>query len=416
MIENSSLIDEPVSQLGGNNGDLQLLVPADDVSNPELTILIPSKNEELTIGTFIDWCQEGLRRGNIRGEILMIDSSDDATAEIALSKGARVLKVPRRGIGRAYIDSIPFVRGEYVLMGDCDCTYDFRELQPFMEKFRAGYEFVVGSRFRGHIEKDAMPPLHQYFGTPLTNWLLNVLYGSRFTDIHTGMRGIPLRELRRMDVQSQSWEYASEMVLKSVQMKLKTTEVPIQFYKDPKGRVSHHKRVGWFSPWQAGWINVKAMFVYGADFFLFRPSLLLLLAGLLLTLPLTFGPVAVGPINFSLYWMLFGLTLSVLGLHGFYLGCLTRIFSDYDGESTRRWLRRFSYTRSVVISALLFLAGVALAAPLAYQYLHLGLRLPRDVTPLNHLAVTGLLLVIAGCMNFTFTLVLHAAAGNVKRR
>ena len=109
MIENSSLIDEPVSQLGGNNGDLQLLVPADDVSNPELTILIPSKNEELTIGTFIDWCQEGLRRGNIRGEILMIDSSTDATAEIALSKGARVLKVPRREWPGS-IDSIPFVR------------------------------------------------------------------------------------------------------------------------------------------------------------------------------------------------------------------------------------------------------------------------------------------------------------------
>jgi len=219
-----------------------------------------------------------------------------------------------------------------------------------------------------------------------------------------------------MDLHSQSWEYASEMVLKSVHMDLKTTEVPVRFYKDQEGRFSHHKRSGWFSPWQAGWINLKAMFVYGADFFLFRPGLLLLLFGLLLTLPMTFGPLAVGPITFSLYWMLLGLTLSVLGLHGFYVGCLARIFLDYSGESTRRWLRTFSYTRSVVISALAFLAGAALAAPLVYQYLHFGLRLPGDVFPANHLAVTGLLFVIGGCMNFTFTLALHAAAANVKHR
>jgi hypothetical protein len=161
---------------------------------------------------------------------------------------------------------------------------------------------------------------------------------------------------------------------------------------------------------------LKAMFVYGADFFLFRPGLLLLLAGLLLTLPMTFGPVALGPVTFSLYWMLLGLTLSVLGLHGFYVGCLARIFLDYSGESTRRWLRTFSYTRSVVISALAFLAGAALATPLVRQYLHSGLRLPGDVFPANHLAVTGLLFVIVGSMNFTFTLALHAAAANVKRR
>ena len=38
-----------------------------------------------------------------------------------------------------------------------------------------------------------------------------------------------------------------------------------------------------------------------------------------------------GPITFSLNWMFLGLTLSVLGLHGLYMGSLTRIFFDYDG-------------------------------------------------------------------------------------
>ena len=294
--------------------DVDLFVPKDDVADPQLSIVIPALNEELTIGRFVDWCRQGLREANVRGEIIIVDSSSDRTAEIALSRGARVLKTPKRGLGRAYIDALPFIRGEYVLMGDADCTYDFRELRSFMERFRSGYEYVMGSRFQGYIEPGSMPPLHQYLGTPVTTWILNFLYGSRFSDIHCGMRGITLDALRRMDLQSQSWEYASEMVLKSVRMELRTAEVPVRFLRDEQGRLSHHKRSGWFSPWQAAWINLKAMFVHGADFFLFRPGLLLLFVGLLLTVPVSLGPATVGPITFSLHWMLLGLVLCVLGL------------------------------------------------------------------------------------------------------
>ena len=93
--------------------------------------------------------QSGLGRAGISGEILIVDSSTDDTPEIALAHGARVLRTPKRGLGRAYIDAIPYIRGKYVLMGDADCTYDFRELSGFVEQFRAGYEFIMGSRFRG---------------------------------------------------------------------------------------------------------------------------------------------------------------------------------------------------------------------------------------------------------------------------
>src|SRR5205085_5146339 len=226
-------------------------------------------------------------------------------------------------------------------------TYDFRELEQFMTCFRSGHEYVMGSRFRGYIEPGSMPPLRQYFGTPVTTSILNFLYGSRFSDIHCGMRGITLDALRKMDLQSQSCEYASEMVLKSVRMNIRTTEVPVRFLKDEKGRLSHHKRAGWLSPWRAAWINLKAMFIYGADFFLYRPGLLLLVMGLVLTLPLSRGPVTVGPVTFSLHWMLLGLTLCVLGLHGIYAGALARVLFDYTGETRRHWLRMFSYTRSV---------------------------------------------------------------------
>ena len=198
--------------------DVQLLVPDDDEPEPELSIVIPALNESLTITDFVEWCHEGLRAADIRGEILIVDSSDDDTCDLALAGGARVLKTPRRGLGRAYIDALPFIRGRYVLMGDADCTYDFRELARFVGPFREGYEFVMGSRWKGSIEKGAMPGLHQYFGTPFTTWILNRVYGSKFSDIHCGMRGITRDALERMDISSQSWEYASEMVLKSVHM------------------------------------------------------------------------------------------------------------------------------------------------------------------------------------------------------
>ncbi|HET7538356.1 MAG TPA: glycosyltransferase family 2 protein [Polyangiaceae bacterium] len=393
--------------------ELQLLLPARDVADPELSIVIPSLDEELTMADFVSWCLEGLERAGVRGEILIIDSGRDRAAEIALAHGARVLKTPKRGLGRAYRDALPQIRGKFILMGDCDCTYDFRELTPFVQEFQAGAEFVMGSRFRGYIEPGSMPPLHRYLGTPVTSWILNTILGSRFSDIHCGMRGITRSAFSRMDLQSQSWEYASEMVLKSVHMKLRTAEVPIRFLKDREGRTSHHKRSGWFSPWHAAWINLRAMFVYGANFFLFKPGLVLLCLGSLLTFPLTFGPLTLGPITFSRFWMLLGVSLALLGLQCVFMGILSQVFFDYSGEVRAKWFRRFSYTRAVIGSGVLFTLGLSFALYLTRSYFRNDFTLP-DTT--NNLGITGLLLMIAGFMSFTFTLILHSTAVAVRQR
>ena len=389
--------------------EIELRVPEHDVDNPELSVVIPALNEELTIGDFVDWCHEGFKKAGVVGEVLIIDSGTDRTAEIALSKGARVLKTPKRGLGRAYIDALPFIRSEYVLMGDADCTYDFRELAGFVEKFRAGDEFVMGSRFRGYIEPGSMPPLHRYLGTPVTTWILNVLYSSKFSDIHCGMRGITRDALARLQLESQSWEYASEMVLKSVHMKLRTAEVPVRFLKDRDGRLSHHKRSGWFSPWHAAWINLRAMFIYGADFFVLKPGLILLLLGLVLTVPLTFGPFSIGKITFSLYWMLAGSAMALVGLQGVYLGFLARVFYDFTGSARRRLLAMFPYTRSALTAAGMFVGGVLLTLPLIVLYVRSDFLLPESSLQ-SYEAISGLLLMGMGFSTFVFTLLLHAAA------
>jgi hypothetical protein len=260
-----------------------------------------------------------------------------------------------------------------------------------------------------------MPPLHRYLGTPVTTWILNTIFSSHFSDIHCGMRGISRDALERMDIRSQSWEYASEMVLKSVHMHLRTEEVPIRFLKDRDGRLSHHKRSGWFSPWHAAWINLRAMFVYGANFFLFKPGIVLLVLGSLLTFPLSLGPITLGPVTLSLHWMLLGMSLALLGLQCVYMGILSQVFFDYTGETTARWFRRFSYTRAVVTSGIVFAIGVVCSGLLVRLYLSLDYRLPED-DPMNHLAFTGLMLMIAGFMSFTFTLILHSTAVTPRRR
>jgi glycosyltransferase involved in cell wall biosynthesis len=395
--------------------DVQLLIPEHDAADPEVSIVIPALNEEVTISEFVAWCRQGLAQACVRGEILIVDSSTDSTAARALAGGARVLVTPKRGLGRAYIDAIPFIRGKYVLLGDADLTYDFRETAPFIEKLRAGSEFVMGSRFEGYIEDGAMPALHRYFGSPVTNWILNRLYSANFSDIHCGMRGITRDALVAMDIQSQSWEYASEMVLKSVQMELLRAEVPVRFLKDREGRLSHHKRAGWRSPWIAGWINLRSMLIHGAEFFALRPGLWLWAIGLFITLALSHGPITIGRYTFSLFWMLFGMALSVVGLQSFYMGCLSQLFHDYSGRARARWLRVFSYNRSVVISMGLAAVGLGCLVPLVREYFNSGLQLPGLPNLPERLAILGLLLLITGFANFVFTLVLHGAMFSIKQ-
>jgi glycosyltransferase involved in cell wall biosynthesis len=395
-----------LSSLQGD--DIRLLVPEHDLADPEISIVIPALNEEVTISEFVGWCQTGLANAGVRGEILIVDSSHDSTPQKALAAGARVLRTPKRGLGRAYIDAIPFIRGKYVLLGDADLTYDFREIQPFLDKFRQGFEFIMGSRFSGTIEDGAMPPLHRYFGTPVTNWMLNFLYSARFSDIHCGMRGITRAALVDMDLQSQEWEYASETIIKSIHMGLRTSEVPIHFYKDRQGRLSHHRRGNPFSSWYAGWVNLRAFFVHDATFFLYKPGLVLLALGLLLTVPLAAGPVTVGPITFSLHWLLLGITVSILGLQSTFMGILAKCLYDYSGAQTRRWAAVFSYTRSVALSAAIFSAGLLLQLPLVRDYIRFNFRLEWVSQPRYHTAIEGLWLVMTSFLLFTMTLLVHA--------
>lgn len=369
----------------------------------DVSIVVPALNEEITVGEFVDWCKEGLERAGVTGQVLIVDSSTDKTPEIVLAHGGEVLRTPKRGLGRAYIDAASYIRGKWIVMGDADLTYDFRELALFVEAFRKGAEFVMGSRFRGSIEKGAMPALHRYFGTPLTTWILNRIYHSSYSDIHCGMRGLTREALEKIDLKSQSWEYASEMVLKAARLRLATAEVPVKFYKDREGRFSHHRRMGWLSPWIAGWLNLKVMLVYTPDSFLLRPGIILTASGGIIASALAMGPITLGGVGFSLYWMLFGVTCVTLGYSSIQIGVLARVMHGLRAQSLRRLRQVLTYDRGMVMSGGCVLGGTVLLGTLVYHYLRAEFRLYE----ISHPAIFGLLLIIVGFQTFCFTLLLE---------
>jgi glycosyltransferase involved in cell wall biosynthesis len=371
-----------------------------------VSIVVPCRNEELTIGEFVDWCWQGLEAAGAEGEVIIVDNSTDRSPEIARDHGARVIHEPERGLGRAYVAALPHIRGDYVVMGDCDLTYDFRRLEPFLTALQEGAEFVMGTRLRGEIEPGAMPKLHRYFGTPVTTWILNRLYRQRFSDIHCGMRAMTVEALRRIDLQSPGWEYASEMVLKAAKLRLRTTEVPVRFLRDREGRESHHKRAGWRSPWKAGWDNLKVMFLYAPEALLLLPGLLLLVPGLALSIALIGGPIDVGEFEVSLNWSLLGMTATTVGYTLVWLAVLARVHHDLDPTYTNKVLRRFSFDRGAMLAFALGAAGVALNGVLVATWVRQGFALKE----IYHPVIFGLLLIVLGFQTFAFTLLLQIVA------
>jgi glycosyltransferase involved in cell wall biosynthesis len=396
------------------DGDTSLLIPRGDVEDPEFSIVVPALNEEITIGKFVDWCKEGIARAGIAAEILIVDSSTDRTAEISLAHGARVLKVPRRGLGRAYIDAIAHARGRFVIMGDADCTYDFRRLDDFVKSFRAGYEFIMGSRFAGSIEEGAMPALHRYFGTPLTTMILNFVYRTDYSDIQCGMRGLTKDAWQRLRLTAQGWEYAPEMIVKARHIGLRTVEVPIHFFKDQEGRLSHLKRAGWITPWRAGWQTLKIILTYGAERVIQPISLFLSILGLAGLVALSSGPVRVFGVTLTLHTMLLASTFLIIGLVLSGISILSICINDRTGNDVRRWSETFQFTRSMKISLLLFAAGFAICASFAAKYVASGFIFRDDVAWISHLSVIGLTMIIVSILMAGFSILLQALVDRIR--
>ena len=244
-------------------------------SDVELTILMPCLNEAKTLRACIAKAHVYLGRAGVQGEVLVADNgSDDGSQSLATSLGARVIQVGERGYGAALRAGIAAARGKFIIMGDSDDSYDFSALDPFMVALRQGYELVVGNRFLGGVAPGAMPLLHRYLGNPVLSSLGRLFFGGPLHDFHCGLRGFQRDAMLALDLVTPGMEFASEMIVKSLQAQRRVAEVPTTLARDGRSRPPH------LNTWRDGWRHLRFLLLYSPRWLFLYPGAVLALLGL----------------------------------------------------------------------------------------------------------------------------------------
>jgi glycosyltransferase involved in cell wall biosynthesis len=254
------------------------------VKNPLISIIMPCLNEEKSIGNCIDKTTKVIKQNKLNAEIIIIDNnSTDKSYKIIKNKiknnkkqknlpNIKTFKQKKRGYGSAYLKGFEKAKGRYIIMIDSDETYDFRQIPDFVKELEKSYNFVIGNRFKGNMEKNAMPFSHKYIGNPILSGILRLFFKTKIQDSHCGMRAIKKSALNKLNLQTTGMEFASEMVIKAIKNKLKIKQIPINYYKR-KGK----SKLKSFSD---AWRHLRFMLLYSPLFLFFLPGFILFLLGI----------------------------------------------------------------------------------------------------------------------------------------
>lgn len=235
---------------------------------------MPCLDEKENIGLCVRQAHRFLQAEDILGEVIVADNgSRDGSPAIAEQAGARVIRVREPGYGAAVREGVKAARGEFIIMGDADSTYAFNDLNPFVERLQKGYDLVVGNRFRGKIERGAMPKLHRYFGVPLLSLMGKCLLRNfSCGDFHCGLRAFKKDIFPDLGLQTTGMEFATEMIMQAITCGYSVTEVPTTLKKAAHNRQPHLRT------WRDGWRHVRLMLAYTPRWLLFIAGILMLIA------------------------------------------------------------------------------------------------------------------------------------------
>ena len=328
-----------------------------DGESLELSVVMPCLNEAATVGVCVKKAVDALEQHGIRGEVIVADNgSTDGSQKVAKDFGARVVHVEQRGYGSALQAGIAAARGQFVLMGDADDTYDFSQLGEFVAKLREGYDLVMGNRFRGAILPGAMPPLHRYLGNPVLTGLGRLFFKSPVGDFHCGLRGFRKEAIDRLGLRTLGMEFASEMVVKATAFGLRVTEIPTTLSPDRRDRAPHLRT------WRDGWRHLRFLLLYSPRWLFLYPGIVLMALGLAVSAWLLPGPRRVGAIVFDVHTLLFAAMAILIGFQSILFATFTKIFAISEGllPEDSRLSRVFRYVTLEVGLAggvLLILAG-----------------------------------------------------------
>jgi len=355
-----------------------LLLGADSEQDPTLSVVMPTLNEEEGVEECITRIRNAVAEVGITTEIIVSDSSTDRTPEIARDLGAIVVEPDQTGYGYAYRYAFDRVRGDYVVMGDADTTYDFEELPKLLDLIIEGdADIVMGSRLEGEIKDGAMPALHQYVGNPLLTKFLNVFYDAEVSDAHSGFRVFRADVIEELQLQTNGMEFASEMVMEAAVREFEIEEVPIT-YHEREGDATLHS-------FRDGWRHVKFMLLNAPSYLFTVPGALLLGAGVVLmgfafvgtTLPsIRILPVWQHGVAFGVRSAIAGSLLAIVGYQVASMGVFATVASDPirrpDDVVTNAIINHLSLERGGTVGFLLFLLGAGYAGYLIYQWVTIG--------------------------------------------
>jgi len=335
-------------------------------------VVIPCLNEAQTIAICVDQAFAGLRAAKVRGEVLEVDNgSTDVSAEVAKEHGARVVHASVKGVGSASRVGIKSAQGEFIILGDADGSHDFSELPRFVAKWREGYEFVVGNRFRGEIKNGAMRWHHRHIGTPVLSALLNLFFRSGVGDINCGMRGLTKDVFGRLDLRTIGFEFCSESLIKAAKLGARITEVPITVWPDRRGRPPHLRT------FHDGWRHLRFILLYAPNWLFLLPGCLLLVLSIGLILWLLPGPRTAAGVGLDIHTMALAMMLALLGAHIISVGmfvkvfCYTERFSHHQ-PTLVKWLKTVKLEHGLLAGAAMALAGFAGDAVAFSQWAHSG--------------------------------------------
>lgn len=275
----------------------------------ELTILMPCLNEAETLALCIAEAQGFLTRTGIAGEVVVADNgSTDGSQAIAEGLGARVVPIPERGYGAALRGGIAAARGRFVIMGDSDNSYDFARLDAFVAALRGGADLVMGNRFKGGIEKGAMPFLHRYLGNPVLSFIGRLLFRVPAGDFHCGLRGFSRDRILELNLTTPGMEFASEMVVRASLARYRIEEVPTRLRPDGRTRPPHLRT------WRDGWRHLRFLLFYSPRWLFLYPGFALLGFGVLLSGLLFPGPLTVAGVTLDIHSFMAGCFAALVGL------------------------------------------------------------------------------------------------------
>lgn len=379
----------------------------------DVTIVMPCLNEAEWLPHCIANARAALgiirRDLGLTGEILVADNgSEDGSQLVARALGARVVDVAERGYGAALAAGFRSAYGTYLVMGDSDGSYDFRESVPMIRELVRGADLCMGSRFRGRIEPGAMPWKNRYFGNPVLTFILNLFFRSGVSDVYCGLRALTRSCFEQLNLTGRGMEFATEMIIKAALQGKKIVEVPATLSRDLRNRPPHLR------PWQDGWRTLRY-------FLMLSPWAFAAPAGAAVAIALTIWAIAAlgtlqgtGSVSFfGNYWVILAGALLGLGHTALLLSMTIHLYGR--GRGYRRassWETMLSSWMS--LEAMLVAGGVAFSAGITILAFVLSYWASHHFTAISNMlpAVVGTTLMVIGAQNVLGGFLLAVVNGN----